>query len=200
MINWVSLIRITIQVRYFFRFNTKNKITMMLQQFYFDIFKADVRFVNFAVCSLQCYVTAGCCAVAWFSFPFTRFFLFLPLVAFNLVLQKLLGIQPVFNVSFVHNDHRMIPFAGYICCVCRGRLYRIVCTVVAAPRKTEMITTIGREPMPISAGVMHKFFQYILKFSGRVNMPLIIRRYRPLAWGVSTFTGAYQEFPAKQSF
>ncbi len=51
-----------------------------------------------------------------------------------------------------------------------------VCTADTAPIKKEMITTMPREPMPISEHWCINSFQYTFMFSGLENMPFSIKR------------------------
>jgi hypothetical protein len=51
--------------------------------------------------------------------------------------------------------------------------------VVTAPKKKEIITTMGKDPMPISTHCLIYSFQNICLFSVAVNMPLSIIKYLP---------------------
>jgi hypothetical protein len=70
--------------------------------------------------------------------------------------------------------------------------------VVTAPKKTEIITTIGRAPRPISTHWCMNSFQYMRPLSGLVNMPFNINRYVP-KW-VKKFMGLVSILAIKNYF
>ncbi len=51
-----------------------------------------------------------------------------------------------------------------------------VCTVITAPKKKEMIITMGKDPKPISIHCLIYSFQNIFLFSADVNIPFNIKR------------------------